>query len=113
MLISIFENKKISEKKLYKKFYIFYLAGYPVSGKILAGYPAKSVSGTTTTLSVTIYCPPCIVKFGPAAEPGRVLEVEVLQLLRLVRQDQHRTFHLSGTEITFLYNFILYLPKIL
>ena len=31
-----------------EKFYVYYLAGYPVSGKMLAaGYSAKSVSGTT------------------------------------------------------------------
>ena len=57
MLVGFLGKLKISKKK-WKKIYIYYLAGYPVSGpagypaKLLTGYPAagysaKSVSGTT------------------------------------------------------------------
>ena len=50
MLVGFVENKQKLKLLNEKKFYIYYLAGYPVSGKILAGYP-KSVSGTTLILS--------------------------------------------------------------
>ena len=51
MLVGFVETKNFLNF-FEKKFYIYYLAGYPYPAKLLAGYPgagylAKSVSGTT------------------------------------------------------------------